>query len=311
MFTTVALILSVILQFVAFFIAMSLIPRTKFNVAWISISAGFLLMVLRRLYDLYLVLYSSSEEVKTIVSSWIAVAISVSMVLAAIYIRKIFQQLDRINVIRKESQRKVLNAIVETEERERRHFSKELHDGIGPLLSGIKMNLSALNSTQFSQTQKEILKNTENLADSALISAKEISNHLNPHLLERFGLKHALQNYIDSIARTSNLSFHLSVDLDFRLKATTEIILFRVLCELINNSLRHASPKSIKLSVLAGNACIECMYEDDGCGFHPHSEANKGTGLVNMKWRIKSVGGDFELKSSPGKGMYAHLKIPE
>ncbi|MBZ0242737.1 MAG: sensor histidine kinase, partial [Bacteroidales bacterium] len=126
----IALIFSVVVQFVAFIITISLIPKTRFNIAWISISIGFLLMAFRRLIEAFSYFREMPDDSITLLNSWIAVVISIAMLLSSIYIRKIFKLLNRIHQLRKENEAKLLSAVIATEEKERKHFSKELHDGL-------------------------------------------------------------------------------------------------------------------------------------------------------------------------------------
>lgn len=139
----IALIFSALLQVIAFIITISLIPKTKFNVAWISISIGFLLMAVRRLFEVFSIFEAGIPETISIINGWIAIIISIAMLISSIYIRKIFEVLSRIHQLQKENEAKLLSAVISTEERERKYFSKELHDGLGPLLSSTKMTISA------------------------------------------------------------------------------------------------------------------------------------------------------------------------
>lgn len=311
MFILTALIISVLLQFGAFFITLSLIPKTKFNVAWISISIGFLLMAFRRLNDLLAHINSDSVNLLTLANSWIAFTISITMLLAAFYIRKIFERLNRLENIRKNNEAHVLSAIIRTEEKERRFFSKELHDGLGPILSSIKMSLSALNSNTLDNVNKEILQRTEKTVDHAIVTTKEISNYLNPQVLERFGLKKALKIFANNIMATKQLSIDLLLEYpDNKMDHNTAVVLYRVFCELINNTIKHAKATESKISIFLTGNMFKCMYEDNGIGFNTTTAVLNGSGILNMKSRVKSLNGQFTLSGSPGKGIFVKILIP-
>jgi hypothetical protein len=109
MYIQIALILSVLLQFGASIIAISLIRKTKFNISWIMISIGFFLMAFRRLYEL-IQLLNANNNTETLISSWVAVLISLLMFIGAIYIRRIFNFQERINNLRKKNESYVLSA---------------------------------------------------------------------------------------------------------------------------------------------------------------------------------------------------------
>nr|WP_319401429.1 histidine kinase [uncultured Carboxylicivirga sp.] len=307
----VSLSLSVLIQFTAFFITISLIPKTRYNVAWISISIGFLLMALRRLNDLLVLINSEDDGLLMQMNSWIAVVISFTMLTASIYIRKIFAQLNHLEGIRQDNEAKVLSAILQTEEKERLHFSKELHDGLGPILSSIKMLLSAFNIQSMQTENKEIIERTETAVDQAIQTTKEISNYLNPKVLERFGLKKALKNFVDDIEASKKLKIKLNINLSEDINNyTIALIVYRVYCELINNTLKHAMADSALISIYTHQQKLVGLYEDDGIGFNTKQKQLNGSGLLNIKSRIKSVNGSIEISSTTGNGIYVKFDIP-
>lgn len=307
----IALIISVILQFLAFFITISLIPKTKFKIAWISISVGFLLMAFRRATDLYTVINAGNLEIKQLVNVWVAVTISISMFTASFYIRKIFELLNRLNDLRKENEKKVLSAIISTEEKERKHFAKELHDGLGPILSSMKMSLSAIDLSVIDDENKEIILKTETNIDNAITSTKEISNHLNPQVLERFGPEKALQTFISNMLLSKEIKADVSIRLQKkRFPYNTEVVLYRVICELFNNTIKHAEASAITLIMRCKNNRLKCRYKDDGIGFDIDSVESKGMGILNMQSRVKSVGGTLEINSAAGQGVYVTIVLP-
>ena len=306
-----ALIAAVILQFGAFIITVSLIPKTKFNIAWISISTGFLLMAFRRLSDLFIILNEDIDPSQSMFSSWVSVVISVTMVISSIYIRKIFDLLNHLIKLQKENESRVLSAIITTEEKERKFFAKELHDGLGPILSAMKMTLSAIDKSVVGKSNEKILNQTEYAADIAISTTKEISNHLNPHVLERFGLEKAIQTFADHIITNSNFKLQISSQLgNQRFNYKIEVILYRITCELINNTLKHASATQGRISLFSYNNQIEFMYEDNGIGFNPTDENLPGMGLTNIKSRVKSLNGEVKINSKPHNGMFLRIVLP-
>lgn len=308
MFLKVILVISVIIQFGAFFIAIRLIPKTKFNVAWISISIGFLLMALRRVSDLILV-FQANDEARAF-TIWITLVISIAMLIASFYIRKILELLNRLYTLQKKNEARVLSAIISTEENERKFFAKELHDGLGPILSTMKMSLSALDETKLSEANKEIVKRTEYAIDSAIITTKEISNHLNPQVLERFGLKKALQVFIDNIILVKGIDIkYMFKTENKRFPNKTEVILYRVVCELINNTIKHASASVVKIFIHLQKDSVTCYYEDNGIGFNTEEE-REGMGLLNIQSRIKSINGIVNIESKHNEGVSVFISFP-
>ena len=306
----IALIIAVIVQIIAFIITISLIPKTKFSIAWISISIGFFLMAVRRLVEVFYFFREIPTDKATIVNSWIAVIISLTMLLSSFYIRKIFEVLNRIHQLRKESEAKLLSAIISTEEKERKHFAKELHDGLGPVLSSAKMTISAIDKKNIEEKNTGLLDKVEKLVDNAILTTKEISNHLTPHVLARYGLKKAIETFIRNAMISEMIQISLSANIDKkRYKESVEVVLYRIFCELINNTQRHAFASKIAISLTDDNKNIELKYEDNGVGFDSSHE-KYGMGLTNIVSRVKALHGTIELISSPQKGFSAHIALP-
>ncbi len=310
MLIQIALIVSVVFQFAAFVITISLIPKTRFSIAWISISTGFLLMAFRRLYDLFLILTESNDNIQTQLSNWTAVIISVAMLIASFYIRKIFSVLNRLQKLREENEARVLSAIISTEENERKHFAKELHDGLGPILSSAKMTLSAIDKTEVGSKNYEILDKTEYAIDNAIVATKEISNHLNPHVLERYGLEKAIKTFIQNTIINKAVDLKINSNLDKqRFNYDLEVIIYRITCELINNTLKHALATKAAISITAYPEKISYKYDDDGIGFNPRQDS-KGMGLTNIRSRVKSLNGFITIESKPNKGVFVNIELP-
>ncbi len=310
MFIQIALILSVLLQFGATIVAIGLIRRTKYNISWIMISTGFFLMAFRRLYELIL-LINTTNNTETTISSWVAIMISLLMFIGTIYIRRIFNFQQRINNLRKKNEAYVLSAIIRAEEKERQEFSKELHDGLGPVLSSIKMAISAINKTILKDPNKKIIDKTELIIDEAIITIKEISNKLNPHVLENFGLEKAIKSFTDTIITGKEFEIAYSSNIkEKRYDYNTEVIIYRIIGELLNNTLKHASATKVDISLFDYGSKLELFYTDNGVGFNIERNTDKGMGLSNIRSRIKSLDGKIEIHSKPKKGFFLKLTVP-
>lgn len=311
MFIQIALLISVLLQFGAFLITISLIQKTKFNISWIAISIGFFLMAIRRLIELINITNIDHNNTQTLINSWIAVLISLLMFIASIYIRQIFNLQGRINKMRKENEAKILSAIIKTEEKERQKFAKDLHDGLGPILSSIKMAISAINKSIIGETNKRIIDKTENTIDNAITSIKEISNNLSPHILERFGLEKAIKTFTDTIITKENLELILSSNLDGkRYNYNIEVILYRIIGELITNTLKYASASKIEISLFNYEEKLELFYSDNGIGFDIKNNNKKGMGFSNINSRVKSLDGEMEMHSKLKQGFFLKITLP-
>jgi len=307
-----ALICSVFIQFAAAIIAISLIKRTRTNIAWWLISAAFLLMAIRRLLALLQVYGSGHPFTESLLNSWIAVLISLIMLLSLIFVKRIFNIQKRIDNLRKQNEARILSAIIKTEEYERQHFAKELHDGFGPLLSSVKMSLSAINSDSKGEEVDTILGNTETLIDESILVLKEISNNLSPHLLNNFGLLKAVGSFVNKLQVSAKPQIILISNIEqTRFTFNTEVVFYRIICELLSNSLKYASANLIRIDLHTDNKKLYLDYTDDGIGFNSEKilTDHQGMGYSNIQSRIKSLEGKLKITSQAGEGMGMQISV--
>jgi signal transduction histidine kinase len=308
----VALICAVLFQFAAAFISISLIRRTKYNISWVLISLAFLLMALRRLLKLIEVAGSGTRVLENPLDSWLAVGISILILVGLIFIKRIFNLQKRIDDLKKENEARVLSAIIRTEENERQKFAKELHDGLGPLLSSIKMSVSALFPGRAGKENQKILDNTNRLIDESVSAIKEISNKLSPHVLNNFGLHRAIVSFVEKIKLSNALSIRVSSNIEnTRFDYNIEVVLYRVVCELINNTIHHADATQVTIELHADGGRLTLDYYDNGKGFDAETVLNltSGMGYSNIQSRIRSINGTLDIKSRPEEGIRINVTI--
>lgn len=311
MLSTIVVYVSLVFQVLAAGIAISLFKRTKFNVFWILISSGFILMVASIILELFPTIYPEWEDELAIVQKWLTFIISLVLLVGVFYIRKIFQFMKRLDEIRRETENKVLSAVIRTEEKERQRFAKELHDGLGPLLSVVKMLLSGLDAKADPEVNEKIKQNLKQAVDEAIVSVRDISANISPHILNNFGLKDAVEAFIKRLGSAEGIEIRFTTNLGGqRFTYNVEVILYRVMCELINNTLKHAVAHNIRIDLQLREQTIYLDYSDDGIGFDVSREATEyGMGLDNILYRLKSGNGDIEIISERGKGMQAKASI--
>ena len=301
------LILSILIQTVATVYALRLVRTTKYNSVWILFIVGFSLLSVERLVQL---LIATGQYVPRWWFAYLGIVISICLSIGVMYAHKLFKYIDRLNRQRTLLNKRILTAVLRTEEKARSRFSKELHDGLGPLLSSAKMSLTALSRDEHSAEQREIIENTTYVIDEAIRSLREISNNLSPHVLNDFGLARGVQHFIDRSVAMHDVKIRFTTNLrSERYDSDIEVILYRVICELINNSLKHAACKTINLSLSQNGPELSLDYSDDGRGFNPQPMMDCGMGLSNISSRINSLGGTFDISSSKGKGMRAAIRI--
>jgi PAS domain S-box-containing protein len=198
------------------------------------------------------------------------------------------------------SESKVLQSVIKTEEKERLHFSQELHDGIGPLLSAIKMYVQWFGTAEAAENKNEILKDIENLIEESSATIREISFKLSPHILQNYGLEEALKAFVNKIQNSSKIDIALNCQKNCRFEENAETIIYRVICECINNTIKHANATKITIDLYSIDSLFYIDYSDNGSGFDVESiyGKHKGIGLTNMQSRINSINGMIDIKSS-------------
>jgi signal transduction histidine kinase len=311
----IALIISIVLQIVAAVIALRFMKLTKYRLSWILLSLSFVLMALNKIIQLFEFFRGSPSYAWQIIDEWVGVVISFMIITGVILMRELFYSLKRAEIDRTRTEKRVITAIINTEENERKRFAKDLHDGLGPLMSTIKMSLSALNGKINDDSGSVILSNTNHLINEAINTLKDISNNLSPHVLSNFGLSSALGAFTTKINQTKAIEIDFKSNMENqRLESEKEVVVYRAACELINNSIRHSGASRIDIELNKHEKIITLQFYDNGRGFDTSTlerEDKKGMGLSNIETRVRSVDGVFILESNPGKGISALIKITE
>lgn len=211
----------------------------------------------------------------------------------------------------------ILSSIIQAQERERMRMAHELHDGIGQYLSAAVLNLNAMadDEKQMSGPGRTRLNEALKRINTAISEARSIAHNLVPKAIEDFGLEAAIGSMLDSIAGLGKLEVHFNSNLGGeRLEQEIEINLFRVCQESISNILKHSEAKRVNVQLLQYPDALNMTIEDDGVGFDAKSElgqpSKSGIGLNGMANRVKSVGGEIEISSSPGRGTNIMINLP-
>lgn len=309
----IILILAICTQFMAGGIAISLIRKTKYNASWMLLTAGFIIQAIRLVIEYLPIAGISKIEDTEEFMAWSAIFMALFFVAGVFFIQKIFKYMQRMEAIRRNNEKILLNAIIQAEERERRRFAKDLHDGLGPLLSTVKMSMSSLTKLDYDEHSKEIVSNTEVVIDEAIKTIKEISNNLSPHVLDNFGLKRAIQNFIKKLNALQTIHIELVGNLDNnRFDKDKEVVLYRIICELINNTIKHAKAKNIKIDLNTNFKDLTLIYTDDGVGMDTNlldQYLQSGMGISNIFSRLSSLKGEIDVYSKPKKGITINIKV--
>lgn len=311
----IALIISIVLQIIAAVISLRFMKLTKYRLSWILLSLSFTFMAIRKIIQLNEFFRGTPSYTWQMIDEWMGTLISFMIIVGVVMIRELFYSLKKAEADRMRTERRVLNAIITTEENEKKRFAKDLHDGLGPILSTVKMSLSALGDRIRDEAGIVILNNTNHLVNEAIATIKDISDNLSPHVLQNFGLSSAIRAFTTKINQTKAISIAFKTNMEaYRLENEKEVVIYRAACELITNSVRHSGASRIEIELNKHEKFITLQFSDNGRGFDTSEltyEDNRGMGLSNIETRVRSVGGLFILESTPGRGTSALIKVHE
>lgn len=215
------------------------------------------------------------------------------------------------NTEKKQIQNNIIKAIIQTEEKEKAYFSKELHDGLGPLLSTIKLYLQWSQRPKSNKSKEEIIKEAQDILEDALTAVKEISNKLSPHILKDYGLTSAIQGFVDHLVDSSTIRVFFQSNVIRRLDDEIEVAIYRAIIECIYNTVKHAMANNITIRLNDHSSELQILYRDDGIGFDLTETLSeqKGLGLFNLQNRIKNIGGKITMFSKPGEGVNYQIVV--
>lgn len=216
----------------------------------------------------------------------------------------------RIQVLKKDQEAQRLKAIIEGEEKERKRFARELHDGLGAVLGTVKMQISSIRHKFPVVESSDTYQKAESLIDDACKTVREVSHDLMPHVLEQQGLFPA----IDEMCQ--NMVNHHSIQLDFipfgdenDLSDVLKITIYRIVQELLKNIAKHAKAKEVIVQLTIEDGEVMLIVEDDGKGFDA-SKIKKGIGLDNIQSRTAYLDGTFEIDSVIDQGSTFTIQFP-
>ncbi|MDB5243023.1 MAG: histidine kinase, partial [Spirosoma sp.] len=208
-------------------------------------------------------------------------------------------------------------ALLEGQEEERRRFARELHDGIGQMLTGLKLQAGSIKKGTFSDDkQRTRFDELNQLIQDTIQATRQVSHNLMPSVLDDFGLGAALQLLAEQTAQASGIVIQSDdVDESIHLSPTAAIGLYRIGQEALNNAVKHAEAQTIWIRLRRDKNSVILTVEDDGKGFVPkvaskdkrHLLTSKG--LDNIKTRARLLNGDLKITSKPAKGTRVSVKL--
>jgi two-component system NarL family sensor kinase len=222
-------------------------------------------------------------------------------------------QQQRITELETHQQLLATEAVLKGEEQERTRMSRDLHDGLGGLLSGIKFSFQHIKqNVEMTPENAKAFNRSLDMLDSSIHELRRVAHNMMPEALMKFGLDPALKDFCNDINQTGILNVtYQSIGLDeSKIDQTIAITIYRIVQELINNTLKHAAAKQAIVQVTKSNHLLTVTVEDDGKGFDTVVISNtSGTGWMNIKHRVDFLKGNIDLHSENGKGTSVLIEL--
>ena len=229
------------------------------------------------------------------------------------YKHKQKMQQQRINELETEKQLLATEAVLKGEEQERTRLAKDLHDGLGGMLSGIKYSFNTLKGNLIMTPENtQAFERSMDMLDSSIKEMRRVAHNMMPEALVKFGLDTALKDFCIEINQSGALLVsYQSIGMENEvIEQTTAITIYRIVQELINNTMKHAAAKTAIVQIAKSNNQLSVTVEDDGKGFDTAVlKQSKGIGWSNIQNRVEFLKGTLDIQSEKEKGTSVHIEI--
>jgi signal transduction histidine kinase len=207
-------------------------------------------------------------------------------------------------------QKERIHAEITIQENERKRIANDLHDSLGPLLSSVKLNINSVDVPD--EKDREIIHKAGVHIDEIIKSLRQISYNLLPNTLERKGLTEAIKEFTDHINEKHPLHIEFHIIKNVKLPKEKEIHLFRMIQEIVQNTLKHAKAKNMQIGMTAEDGFVLILTKDDGKGFDVSKakEDSGGLGLKSLESRKEILNGQLVIESTKQMGTNHFIKIP-
>lgn len=224
-------------------------------------------------------------------------------------------QLHKSKIAELENERQLMasEAVMKGQDEERIRLAKDLHDGLGGLLSGVKFSLSTMKSTVILDAESALtFERSLDMLDHSIAELRRVAHNMMPEVLVKYGLKEALKSYCENMQRSQHFTINYqAIEINDRFDSKVEIFIYRIVQELITNAAKHAEATSILVQLAKQNHELIITVEDNGKGFEKETlERNSGIGLSNIRSRVEYLKGKLDVQSSSSFGTSVHITVP-
>lgn len=212
--------------------------------------------------------------------------------------------------IRKQKEIEKLNAVITTQENERKRIAEDMHDEIGPMLSAIKLQINTFGSHAIKEELEESIKETSNHLDTVIQNIRGIVKNLSPAQLHKQGLIQSIEDFRMIIKKDIRVQFNFQYDsIDEKWNEQAEANIYRIVHELINNSLKHSNCNEINLSLRRYEKTFLIQYTDNGTMKMVTKNDSVGMGMQNIKSRVAMLGGKLINHNDFSHGAFYQITI--
>jgi signal transduction histidine kinase len=218
---------------------------------------------------------------------------------------------------RKESEKRLqaertkrISSFIDGQDDERKRLSRELHDGIGQSLVGIKMRLDTIHFNESSENER-IIEMIRVFVQQTISEVRRVSNNLLPSVLQDIGLKRAIEKLCSEISQDSGMN--ISLDTEMYTKIANDKIkttIYRIVQEAIHNAIKHSRASDMNIMLIQEVSRVRLIIDDNGVGFDTENIPHRGNGLYSMQERVSILGGSIIISSEIHGGTYIDVKIP-
>lgn len=251
--------------------------------------------------------------------NYLLIVVVVSLIVVSIFIYRMYQQRQklqhqRIVELETEKQLAATEAVLKGEEQERTRLAKDLHDGLGGMLSGIKHSMQTMKGNLImTPDNAQAFERSIDMLDSSIKEMRRVAHNMMPEVLVRFGLNKALQDFCDEIDQINVVQLNYqSIGMEAKpdLDQSMSIAIYRIVQELVNNSIKHAKANQVIVQLTLDKNSLSLTVEDDGKGFDTRVlEHAGGIGWENIKSRVAFLKGRIHLQSG-GSGTSVLIEFP-
>jgi signal transduction histidine kinase len=217
----------------------------------------------------------------------------------------------KISQLKKEKKILAMNAMLEGQEAERMRIAKDLHDGLGGLLSTVKARLTKINNEVKKIESYNIYEKTTSMVDEACDEVRRISHNLLPGALRLDGVKTAIEQLGEDLSKSHPFDVNVEViGFKHKLDETKDVFIYRIVQEAMNNIIKHAKAKQVLIQLSETDDQYHIIIEDDGVGFDTATESN-GLGLKSIRSRVEHLQGELDISSKKDEGTTISIHIPK